>query len=89
MKYRKNVYKYPGTKRKTEHFVIWRFIFQTFILACHRENVRDNAEEAGIPTYTVCDAGKTQVKSGSFTVLAVGPAPDSIIDPVTRHLKLM
>lgn len=36
----------------------------------------------------VQDAGRTQVASGSKTVLAVGPGPESLIDKVTGHLKL-
>ena len=52
------------------------------------KEIKKNANKANIPTYTVCDAGKTQIPSGSYTVLAVGPAPDSILDGVTSHLKL-
>lgn len=39
---------------------------------------------------TLCSrsqAGHTEIEPGSKTVLAVGPAPASVIDPVTRHLK--
>mmetsp|Transcript_20002 Transcript_20002/g.31770 ORF Transcript_20002/g.31770 Transcript_20002/m.31770 type:complete len:180 (+) Transcript_20002:52-591(+) len=53
------------------------------------KEIRQNAGKANVPTYTVCDAGKTQIPSGSYTVLAVGPAPDSVLDGITSHLKLM
>ena len=31
------------------------------------------ADEAGLRTYTVCDAGRTQIPAGSQTVCAIGP----------------
>ncbi|KAG2426425.1 hypothetical protein HYH02_014784 [Chlamydomonas schloesseri] len=47
------------------------------------------AGAAGIPTYIVHDAGRTQIAAGSQTVLAIGPAPKSQLDTVTGHLKLL
>jgi PTH2 family peptidyl-tRNA hydrolase len=47
------------------------------------------AREAGLPTYVVHDAGRTQIAAGSRTVLAVGPAPKSRVDAVTGHLSLL
>lgn len=37
----------------------------------------------------VADAGRTQIASGSHTVLGIGPAPKSVIDRVTGGLKLL
>jgi PTH2 family peptidyl-tRNA hydrolase len=42
-----------------------------------------------IPTFLVRDAGKTQLKSGTITALAIGPARDFEIDRVTGKLKLL
>ena len=42
---------------------------------------------AGLNTYLIRDAGHTEIEPGSRTVLAVGPAPASAMDPLTRHLK--
>ncbi|KAL6544302.1 hypothetical protein OROGR_010799 [Orobanche gracilis] len=39
-----------------------------------RNKLRDAAETIGLPTFTVADAGRTQVSAGSKTVLAIGPA---------------
>ncbi|EDK31325.1 peptidyl-tRNA hydrolase (macronuclear) [Tetrahymena thermophila SB210] len=47
------------------------------------------AVDAGLNTYVVCDAGKTQVEPGSITVCAIGPARADIIDSITGHLKLL
>lgn len=41
------------------------------------------AEAAGLPTYTVEDAGRTEIPAGSLTVLAIGPAPKQLIDAIT------
>jgi PTH2 family peptidyl-tRNA hydrolase len=43
----------------------------------------------GIVAEVIADAGRTQIASGSHTVLGVGPAPKSVIDLVTGHLKLL
>lgn len=42
----------------------------------------------GLITSLVRDAGRTQVASGSKTVLGIGPGPVSIVDKVSGHLKL-
>ncbi|MCO5563695.1 hypothetical protein L7F22_017342 [Adiantum nelumboides] len=47
------------------------------------------AKRAGLPTFTVADAGRTQVAAGSKTVLVVGPGPKTAVDAVTRHLRLL
>lgn len=46
------------------------------------------ALKIGINTYVVEDAGHTQIKAGSKTILAIGPAFSNEIDPFTEHLKL-
>lgn len=47
------------------------------------------AKEAGLVAYVVEDAGRTQIAAGSRTVLAIGPAPAHVIDPICQHLKLL
>jgi len=49
--------------------------------------VRALAKE--IPCYLVEDAGRTQIAAGSRTVLGLGPAPVSVFEGVSDHLKLM
>ncbi len=43
----------------------------------------------GLVAEVIADAGRTQIASGSHTVLGVGPGPKSVIDKVTGHLKLL
>ncbi|KAL8380991.1 hypothetical protein RB595_005338 [Gaeumannomyces hyphopodioides] len=47
------------------------------------------ARSLGITAEVIQDAGRTQIEAGSMTVLGVGPAPKSLIDKVTGHLKLL
>ncbi|KAK4164992.1 PTH2-domain-containing protein [Cladorrhinum sp. PSN259] len=47
------------------------------------------ARSLGITAEVIADAGRTQIESGSLTVLGVGPAPKSEIDKVTGGLKLL
>ena len=43
----------------------------------------------GLVAEVIQDAGRTQIASGSHTVLGIGPAPKSVIDRVTGSLKLL
>ena len=43
----------------------------------------------GLCAQVIHDAGRTQIASGSTTVLGMGPGPKSVIDQVTGHLKLL
>ena len=52
-------------------------------------SLQDKAASMNVLHHLVADAGRTQIPSGSLTVLAVGPAPVSIINAITGHLKLL
>lgn len=49
----------------------------------------EKAKELNLPCFVVADAGKTQIDSGSLTVLAIGPAPKKEIDKITGKLSLL
>ncbi|KAK4365057.1 hypothetical protein RND71_016415 [Anisodus tanguticus] len=51
--------------------------------------LKEAAENIGLPTFVVADAGRTQVASGSRTVLAVGPGSKSAVDSVTGKQRLL
>jgi PTH2 family peptidyl-tRNA hydrolase len=53
------------------------------------EVLQATAISLGIVAEVIADAGRTQIPSGSHTVLGIGPAPKSVIDKVTGHLKLL
>mmetsp|Transcript_25186 Transcript_25186/g.35289 ORF Transcript_25186/g.35289 Transcript_25186/m.35289 type:complete len:182 (+) Transcript_25186:135-680(+) len=53
------------------------------------EEIAARAYERDIPLYLVEDAGRTQIAAGSRTVLGLGPAPTSVFEDITSHLKLM
>lgn len=52
-------------------------------------NLEREVKKLGIPCYLVCDAGLTELEPGTITALGIGPAPSSLIDKVTGHLKLL
>lgn len=51
-----------------------------------RESSRGGAP---IPVHVVRDAGRTEIAAGSKTVVAVGPAPKSLINDVTGKMDLL
>ncbi|KAM3568987.1 hypothetical protein VYU27_008901 [Nannochloropsis oceanica] len=53
------------------------------------QQLRALATRAGLVSYQVEDAGRTQIAAGSRTVLAIGPAPVKELDNITGHLKLL
>ncbi|KAF2760548.1 peptidyl-tRNA hydrolase [Pseudovirgaria hyperparasitica] len=53
------------------------------------EMLQAQATSLGLCAQVIHDAGRTQIASGSATVLGIGPGPKSVIDQVTGHLKLL
>ncbi|XP_052209126.1 uncharacterized protein LOC127812668 isoform X2 [Diospyros lotus] len=51
--------------------------------------LKQAAESIGLPAFVVADAGRTQVSSGSKTVLAIGPGSKASVDSVTGKLRLL
>jgi PTH2 family peptidyl-tRNA hydrolase len=51
-----------------------------------RESTRGGAP---VPVHIVRDAGRTEIAAGSKTVVAVGPAPKSLINDITGKLELL
>jgi PTH2 family peptidyl-tRNA hydrolase len=51
--------------------------------------LEEKAKSMEIPCFYIEDYGRTQIKAGSKTVLAIGPAPNDILDKITGHLKLL
>ena len=47
------------------------------------------AKAEGLTTCLITDAGLTEVPPNTITCLGLGPAPDAIIDPITRKLPLL
>lgn len=52
-------------------------------------DVQQAAKANKFVTCLIRDAGRTQIEPNTKTVLAIGPAASSELDPITRHLKLL
>ena len=50
--------------------------------------LQKQAKEIGLCAVIIHDAGRTQIASGTATVLGIGPGPSAVIDNVSGHLKL-
>ena len=65
----------------------------TIVLAVNSEEelleLHRRAYKAGLPTYLVHDAGRTEVEPGTTTVCSIGPALSNDIDKITGDLPLL
>ena len=52
-------------------------------------DLENEAKSIGIQTIRIIDAGKTQIPSGSLTVIAIGPDDEEKLEQLTGHLKLL
>jgi PTH2 family peptidyl-tRNA hydrolase len=55
----------------------------------HLQDLVGQARHAGLPVELVQDAGRTQVRAGTATCCAIGPAEAELIDSVTASLALL
>ena len=46
------------------------------------------AEDNGLVTATITDAGKTVIAPGTVTCCAIGPAEERVVDKITGNLKM-
>ena len=53
------------------------------------ERIKEHAISLDIPWSEVSDAGHTQIAPGTITCISLGPAPETLIDKVTKDLKLL
>ncbi|KAI5859163.1 peptidyl-tRNA hydrolase PTH2-domain-containing protein [Tricharina praecox] len=74
----------------------WETRGQTKIAVQLKDGGEDALEELlataislGVVARVVRDAGRTQIAAGSATVLGLGPAPKSVVDAISGHLKLL
>ena len=49
----------------------------------------EQAQDAGVASYPIIDAGLTEFKEPTMTCVALGPDEDQRLDPITGGLKLL
>lgn len=53
------------------------------------EKIKEDAIDLNLPWSAVTDAGHTQIAPGTFTCISIGPAPELLVDKITKNLKLL
>lgn len=81
-------------KRSPSTFEAWKAQGQRKVVvkaqdAEEMEIIANGAVDGGIPVTRIRDAGRTQIPSGSLTVIGLGPAEEGELDILTGHLKLL
>jgi PTH2 family peptidyl-tRNA hydrolase len=82
---------FKGAKKKVSE---WR-LFGAKKVALKVEDEKEllkfkkEAEEAGLKTALITDAGKTVIAPGTITCLAIGPDSEEKIDKITGKLKMV
>ncbi|CAG9980559.1 unnamed protein product [Clonostachys byssicola] len=90
----KNLVGAPADSPKRKALARWERYGQTKIAVQIKSQddlleLRRTARNMGVTAEVIQDAGRTQIEAGSMTVLGVGPAPRSVVDKITGHLKLL
>ena len=71
----------------------WRKFSKKVVLKVEDEKelirFKNLAEKAKLVTALIKDAGRTEVKPGTITCLAIGPDDDEKIDKITGKLKIL
>jgi len=81
-------------KSKKKMIILWKSLGMKKV--CLKVNSLDEllsyvnkAEEAGLITSVITDAGKTVFKQPTTTCAAIGPNSDEKIDSITKELKML
>lgn len=81
-------------KSKREWFDQWERYGQEKVVVkvssmSELDKVKRDAILHDLPWSEVTDAGHTQIEPGTVTCISIGPAPEELIDKVTKDLKLL
>jgi len=81
-------------KSKREWFDQWEKCGQEKVVVkvsslSELDKVKKDAISHDLPWSEVTDAGHTQIEPGTITCISIGPAPEEMIDKVTKDLKLL
>jgi len=81
-------------KSKREWYDQWERLGQEKVVVkvsslSELDKIKKHAISLSLPWSEVTDAGHTQIEPGTVTCISIGPAPEDLVDKVTKDLKLL
>lgn len=67
--------------------------YKKIVVSCNSEqelfDLYEKAKQQNLPCSIILDNGLTEFKEKTYTTVAIGPAPDAVLNNITGHLKLL
>lgn len=84
-------YSFKSISKEMDEWIMNKFTKICLSVDSEQEllNIYEEAKAIGLPCSLIQDAGLTEFKEPTYTTVAIGPAHEDLINPITKNLKLL